>query len=188
MFVIAMSTRDKILQLGFDLIRDKGFNAFSFADISSALQLKNASVHYHFPSKADLGIAVIRENIARLDNLIAETAGHAPPAKLQAFFSIYNNAEQENKICLVGSLASDLRTLDEKMSAELMILTHKILKWVSQILTEGRSEGAFHYSGAARTKALMIITNMVAGLQVCKLTGVGDFNAIKNNILKELTT
>src|SRR5690606_24649186 len=114
-----MSTRDEILQLGFDLVRDKGFNAFSFTDISRALHIKNASVHYHFPTKADLGLAIIRDNIDKLEQLKAETAKDTPQNKLEAFLSIYSRTKEENKVCLVGSLATDLHTVDEAMSAAL---------------------------------------------------------------------
>ena len=45
-------TREKILELGENLIRTKGYNAFSYQDISSKLGIKNAAVHYYFPTKS----------------------------------------------------------------------------------------------------------------------------------------
>ena len=53
-------TKVEILDLAENLLRDRGFNGFSYANISSALKIKNAAVHYYFPGKADLGMAIIR--------------------------------------------------------------------------------------------------------------------------------
>ncbi len=53
-------TKTEILDLAENLLLDRGFNGFSYADISSALGVKNAAIHYFFPTKSDLGIAVIQ--------------------------------------------------------------------------------------------------------------------------------
>ncbi len=65
-------TRETIIALADQLIRTKGFNAFSYADISAPLDIKNAAIHYHFPNKADLGIAVIEQEIAKLNDCIQQ--------------------------------------------------------------------------------------------------------------------
>ncbi len=48
-------TRERILELGENFIRTKGYNAFSYQDISSELGVKNAAIHYYFPSKENFG-------------------------------------------------------------------------------------------------------------------------------------
>ena len=37
------------------LVQVRGFNGFSYADIAAELQITEASLHYHFATKADLG-------------------------------------------------------------------------------------------------------------------------------------
>src|SRR5258708_3171983 len=41
------------------LAKTKGYNGFSYADIAAQLGVTKASLHYHFPSKAELGCALI---------------------------------------------------------------------------------------------------------------------------------
>ncbi len=181
-----MSTRSEIIRIGDELIRDKGYNAFSFYDIAKALGIKNASIHYHFPTKVALGIAVLDEQMAALEALIEKGVQKEPLDKLKDFFSIYIKIEAEGKICIVGSLASDLHTLDVLLAAKLKEFANRTLEWVTDIVKEGHEKGVFRLSSTPRDKALMIITNMLASLQLTRLTGGQDFNTIKDTIIKEL--
>ncbi|GAA4409348.1 TetR/AcrR family transcriptional regulator [Nibrella viscosa] len=183
-----MTTRDTILNLADHLIKDKGFNAFSFHDLSRTIGIKTASIHYHFPTKTDLVIAVIRQHIDRFAALKESLADKDPITKLRGFFSIYAQLKKENKVCLVGSLATDLHTVDERIQGELKTLAGQILDWVTDILQEGQEQGIFHFDVPVRTKAILIITNMMAIVQLSRLTGDDDFKLVKYTILEELQT
>ncbi len=50
-------TSQQILDIAQRLVQTRGFNDFSYADIASALNISKASLHYHFASKAKLGVA-----------------------------------------------------------------------------------------------------------------------------------
>ena len=49
------ATAGRILDVAERLVQTRGYNGFSYADISAQLRIRNASVHYHFPTKTDLG-------------------------------------------------------------------------------------------------------------------------------------
>lgn len=180
------STKEEIVKLGEHLILAKGYNAFSYNDISSTLGIKNAAVHYHFPTKADLGVAVLHGQKVNLELLIQKVQHKDPLTKLKAFLQIYSHHKSENHICIVGSLATDLHSLDTFIEKDLKDLTATILTWVTTILQEGKETNIFVFEGSARTKALMIITNMLASLQLCRLTGDADFKKIKDTVLKDI--
>lgn len=181
-----MSTRETIVQLGDQLIRAKGFSAFSFYDIAKKLRIKNASIHYHFPTKANLGISILKEQRKSLQAIIQAVATKSPTVKLNAFLSIYSKIKSEGRVCLVGSLATGLNSVDKEMTEELRLLAREIVVWVKGILEEGRRKEVFFFSGSARTKALLIITNMLAALQLSRLTNQKDFVAIRNSVIKDL--
>ncbi len=182
-----MSTKDSILELADAFIHDKGFNAFSFHDISKAIGIKTASVHYHFPTKTDLGVAIVKNHIERVKALKIARQDQDPLTKLESFLSIYTKVKSENRVCLVGSLATDLHTVDEEIKTELKSLTRLILDWVTEILEDGRSQHVFKFEGLARNKALMIITNMLASVQLTRLTDdPADFETIRTTLLKDL--
>ncbi len=181
-----MSTREEIIKLGDQLIRDKGYNAFSFYDISKKLKIKNASIHYHFPTKTELGVSILKDHGEKLDSIIQSTTDKSPMLKLKAFLSVYDKIKLEDRVCLVGSLATDLKTIEPKMAKELKEYSGKILEWVTGILEEGKTTKVFAFNGSPRTKALMIISNMLASLQLSRLTGDKDFYTIQETILKDL--
>jgi AcrR family transcriptional regulator len=181
-----MTTRESIVQLGDRFIRDRGFNAFSFYDISKELNIRNASIHYYFHTKTDLGISILNDHKEKLHSLIKATASKSPQVKLNAFLSIYSTIRSEGRVCLVGSLATDLNSVDLKIAKELKVFANEILEWVTSILHDGKSKKIFSFQGSARTKALMIITNMLAALQLSRLTNDDDFNTIRSEVVREL--
>lgn len=181
-----MTTREQIIQSADKLIRENGYNAFSFFDISNIVGIKKASIHYHFPQKSDLGVAVIEEHISRLRSAIDKCKDKGPTEKLDVFISIYSKARTENKICIVGSIATDINTVEENMKTRLKELTSLILEWVMSFLEDGRNEKIFHFEGSGREKALMVITNLLAIVQLSRVTGDEDFNIVKNKIKQDL--
>ncbi|MDF1613229.1 TetR/AcrR family transcriptional regulator [Stygiobacter electus] len=181
-----MNTKEQIIQLADCFIREKGFNAFSFYDISNKIEIKTASIHYHFPTKSDLGVAVIEYHIEKLNKVINDNKLTSPMDKLDRFFSIYKKIKNENKVCLVGSLATDFNTLDEKVKKKLKEFSEIMLSWVSEFLEDGRKKDIFDFEGESRTKALMIISNMLAIVQLSRLTTQNDFEVVKKSIQREL--
>lgn len=181
-----MSKREEIIQLADTLIRQIGFNAFSFYEISEKVGIKTASIHYHFPKKSDLAVAVIAYHFNNLKVSIEKLEGRSPIEQLDKFFSIYSNIQKEKNVCLVGSLASDFNTLEEKVQHKLKEFSDLMLAWVSNFLEEGKTENVFQYEGLSRTKALMIITNMLAIVQLSRLTNSNDFEVLKESIKNEL--
>ena len=54
-----MQTQNLLLSEAERLVRTRGFDAMSFADLATAADIRKASVHYHFPTKADLAAKMI---------------------------------------------------------------------------------------------------------------------------------
>ena len=52
-------TKQSILDLAQEFIQVRGYNAFSYQDISDRLKIQKASIHHHFHSKEDLGTEVL---------------------------------------------------------------------------------------------------------------------------------
>jgi TetR/AcrR family transcriptional repressor of nem operon len=59
---MAADTSERILNMAHAFIADRGYAAFSYADIADQLKISKATVHHHFPSKEYLAIAVLRRH------------------------------------------------------------------------------------------------------------------------------
>ena len=182
-------TREKILELGEELILTKGYNGFSYQDISTAMGIKNAAVHYYFPSKETLGTSILKTNVQRFDEMVENMQNRSFDEwhQLEAFMKIYLKSNRENKICLIGSLGTDINTLSDPMRVELQKMVDRIISWLETILQSGREKGLFRFNVPARDQALSILSSLVAGLQLARILNKSDFKNIHQSIWEGIT-
>jgi len=181
-------TREKILELGENLIRTKGYNAFSYQDISSELGIKNAAVHYYFPSKENLGTSIVKTNIQRFEEMTdnMQSRNFDEMHQLETFLKIYLKSNREQKLCIMGSLGPDFNTLNESTKNELKKMTDMIIVWLTNLLEQGRLKGVFGFKNTAGEKALIILSTMIAGLQLARIMEKVDFKSIYQSILDDV--
>jgi TetR/AcrR family transcriptional regulator, transcriptional repressor for nem operon len=181
-------TREKIMELGEDLIRTRGYNAFSYQDISSELGIKNAAVHYYFPSKESLGTSIVKTNIQRFQEMVdnMHSRNFDEWHQLETFLKIYLKSHREHKLCIVGSLGPDLNTLNQSTKDELKKMTEMIVLWLTNLMESGKQRNIFAFKGESKDKALLILSNMIAGLQLVRILDKSDFKSIYQSILEEL--
>ena len=74
-------TSERILDIAERLVQTRGFNNFSYADIASELGITTASLHYHFPGKAELGQALITRYAERFSQALDQIEQHQPNAR-----------------------------------------------------------------------------------------------------------
>lgn len=138
---------DHILTTAETLVQTKGYNAFSYKDIANIVGVKTSSIHYYFPSKADLGVAVIKKHIewlgAELEQLINKK--YSCKKKLELFIeSIFTNTYLSNrKMCLGGMFASDVLTLPQEIQREARVFFNRLQDWMKRLLTEAIDKKEF---------------------------------------------
>lgn len=182
-------TREKILELGEELILTKGYNGFSYQDISTALGIKNAAVHYYFPSKETLGASILKTNLQRFEEMVENMKNRDFDEwhQLEAFMKIYLKSSRDSKICLIGSLGTDVNTLSEPMQTELQKMVERILTWLTETLERGSHKGLFQFRISADDQAIQILSSLVAGLQLARVLGKQAFKSIQQSIWEEIT-
>ena len=181
-------TREKIIELGESFILTKGYNAFSYQDISRELGMKNAAIHYYFPSKANLGTSIVRTNIQRFEEMVEnmETRGFSEWQQLESFVKVYIKSNREGKLCLLGSLGPDFATLHENTQKELKKMTDIILNWLTGLLSAGRNNTVFSFRGDAHHYAVRFLSDLVASLQLSRVVSSMDYKAYCNTLLEGL--
>ena len=180
------NTKESIVHLADEFIRMRGFNAFSYADISKPLGIKNAAIHYHFPSKADLAEAVAESHIQSLEQFIEKVSDRDELTQIRFFLNYYSSIQLSGKVCVVGAFATDWNSMEESVQAKVREFADTLLAWLTKTLTNGKEKNLLTFSPPAKTVALRIITNMLAATQLARITSGDDFKAVKDSIIKEL--
>src|SRR5215475_711205 len=102
------ATREHILDIAQALVQQRGFAAFSYRDVAAQVGIRAPSIHYHFPSKDDLGVALVeryRQRFTRHRSLI-ERSG-TPAERLDKYVALFRSTVADSaKMCLCGMLAA----------------------------------------------------------------------------------
>lgn len=182
-------TRTKILASADHLLRSRGFNGFSYHDISKPLGIRNAAVHYHFPTKADLAVAVIDRYRGILrERTAAFMAGDGEPvAQLDGFID-FSTAEccQESTMCPVGALSSDYYSLPEPIRSAGNRLLEELLAWMTRVCTVGREQGKFHFEGDPAIKGEQIVASLQGARQLARFRGAQAMRDIAGQLRRDL--
>jgi len=118
-------------------MRRGGYNSVSFRDLASDTNIKSSSVHYHFPKKEDLGIALIDRYAARFFDalMLASRQAKTPKEKLSAFRAVYRDALYKDKaVCLCGLLGAEMAGLPSTLADGVKAFFEANIKWVSDAL------------------------------------------------------
>jgi TetR/AcrR family transcriptional regulator, transcriptional repressor for nem operon len=170
---VASDTRTDILDAAERLVQTRGFNAFSYADIASELDLTTASLHYHFAGKAELGRALIERYTERFAEALAaiDAAGGEAPAKLAAYADIYASVLRDRRMCLCGMLAADYDTLSDPMRAAVVEFFDRNEAWLVAVLEQGEGEGSLRLGGSAEEAAQALVSGLEGALLIARPYG-----------------
>jgi TetR/AcrR family transcriptional regulator, transcriptional repressor for nem operon len=163
-------TRERVLDVAERLVQLRGFNAFSYADVAAELGITKASLHYHFPGKAELGEALIVRYTQRFSEALAAIdADQADaPAKLNAYLGLYLEVLRGRRMCLCGMLAAEYQTLPKPMRAAVVAFFDTNEAWLARILEHGRRDATLHFEGAANDPARMIISALQGAMLIAR--------------------
>ena len=167
----------------------RGFNGFSYSDISSHLGVKNAAVHYHFPAKADLAIALVEEYRQLLRSGTAEfmAYGGSALAQLEGFIAITSKqCELGRCICPFGAFSIDYTDLPKALREATLSFMNETIRWFTQVLEVGREQNEFSFSGDARPKALLILAGLQGVRQMARINDSGLMEDVVRQIRQDL--
>ena len=151
--------RDEILDVAEALIRRSGFNAFSTRDVADAVGIKAASVHYHFPTKADLGVAVTERYTDRFLEALgdADRFEDARPALALYVDSFRRALVRDRKLCLCAVLGAEIAGLPKEVGAHTRVFFERNIEWLTRALVAS--------SGLNSARAKADATHIVAALE-----------------------
>jgi TetR/AcrR family transcriptional repressor of nem operon len=185
---MASDTSQRILDVAERLVQTRGFNGFSYADIAQALEVTKASLHYHFPAKADLGARLIERYERNFAVALAgiDAAHERPREKLRRYAAIYEGVLRQDRMCLCGMLAAEFGTLPEGMRAEMRRFFDLNERWLAGVLQQGKKDGTLKFTGAAVEAARAFVDTLEGAMMIARSYGsVARFRSVSERLLKE---
>jgi TetR/AcrR family transcriptional repressor of nem operon len=144
-------TKEKLLQVGFDLIWDSSYGSVSVDDICKRAGINKGSFYHFFPSKAELVVAAYeehwKEKRPEMDRIFSPLV---PPLERIHHFCRHIYEVQKEKAaqyghvcgCPYASVGSEIATLDEKIRAKSEQLMNSGRKYVETTIADAIREGS----------------------------------------------
>lgn len=131
-------TRQAILEAARAMVQARGYNALSFRELAKEVGVKSASIHYHFPTKGDLGATLARrytdDAVAYFDALLA--GSDDPAACIRKYTGVFRAAlVNDNRMCLCGIMAAEHDDLPADVRTEVDRFTDVNVRWLMALLS-----------------------------------------------------
>jgi TetR/AcrR family transcriptional repressor of nem operon len=160
-----MDMRTTIMDVAQATAQAHGYNGLSFRELAKAVGIKSASVHYHFPTKADLGVALARRYRGKAAADLQEIGNaYADPADcLRRYTDLFRLAlANGNRMCMCGFMAAEHDDLPEAVQAEVQAFGDINISWLKEILARQSVDG----DPAALERQALAIFTAVGGAQL----------------------
>jgi len=166
------STAEQILDVAQELIQRCGYDAISYNDLAAELDLTTAAIHYHFPTKADLG----RELVARYRQVNAERRAAIQEEtdslreQLHEYVSLYVDVFEKGGVCLCGGLAAEESGLPQEVQEETQRFFDEQEDWLTHVINQGTSDPFIDGYEPPRQVADLLLA-VVEGAMITKRRG-----------------
>ena len=185
-------TADRILATARTLMTERGYSAFSYADIAQTIGITKASIHFHYATKAALAVAVLRAHrqglMGAMETLDANFAD--PAQRLQTYVTYWEGCIRDQSIpfCVAALLAAELPSLPEEVQAEVRQHFQVLSAWIQRTLEAGVEHGRIRLESAAESEAQMFMAAVHGAMLSARVSGNCDvFQLATNAALKRIT-
>jgi len=150
-------TADDILAAARTFIVAGGYNGFSYADVAEVVGIRKASIHHHFPSKADLVQTLVKRYLddavtgfAELERNVCE-----PAELLRTYTGFWAQCIEDasRPFCVCAQLASELPALPLEVAVEVKAYFRFLSGWLTGVIERGAAQGALTISASPRVEA-----------------------------------
>lgn len=172
-------TAAKLLDAAERMTKSVGYQGLSFRDLAAAVGVRSASVHYHFPTKGDLGAAVARRYADRFLSHLKEIDARrlSRVDALAAYVALFRNTlMQDGRMCLCGMLAAETDVISQQTRAEVCRFVDANVDWVAGVL---RGRAGAREAIASRRLAQALFAALEGAMLVSRVAGdIAVFDAI----------
>lgn len=166
---------ERILKTAEALMVQRGYSAFSYADIADAVKIRKPSIHHHFPTKAGLVVAVLKSYRNRLIEAteMLDRQIKNPWKRLEAYVQYWEGCIRDRTapFCIAALLAAELPSLPEDVQAEVVLHFQTLSGWMERVLNEGVKAKVIHLQAPAATEAQTLMAIVHGAMLSARTTG-----------------
>ena len=164
-------TRAELLMQAETLVRGRGYAGFSYADLAGAVGIRKASIHHHFPTKADLGAALVAAYAGRYAAALASIRAEVSdgPGRLSAYGRLYLGGVERGLGCLCAALAVEGDALPDRLRGDVVRFFEDHLAWLEAVLREGQAQGSLRAGQDPAVGARLILATLEGALLMDRL-------------------
>ncbi|MEL6910327.1 MAG: TetR/AcrR family transcriptional regulator [Cyanobacteria bacterium J06598_4] len=164
-------TAQKILTVAQHNVQTKGFNGFSYRDLAVEIGIKTSSIHYHFPTKDDLALALVEayHNAfeAELSKIRVESGNGR--SQLKKYIQLFErNLAVDNKFCLCGMLASEINSLSERVKQAIQSFFSANELWLSELIAKGQADGSLNQAVTPDLAAAQLLATLEGAMLIAR--------------------
>jgi TetR/AcrR family transcriptional repressor of nem operon len=165
----------EIIQRTNELLASGGYNSFSYADIAELVEVRKASIHHHFPTKADLvkATVVLHRDATRRGLQSLDQAMPDPWERLIAYSRFWAQCiEQSNPpICICAMLAAELPAVPAEVADEVKGHFSDLHAWMTAVMEEGESAGKMRLTDTASAEASVFMASIHGAMLAARAAG-----------------
>ena len=173
-----VETAERILDAANALLVDRGYSAFSYADIADTVEIRKASIHHHFPTKAELVVAVLRRHRARIEEGMStlDDQYENPLLRIKNYFRSWEGCIVSGNLsfCISALLGAEMPSLPEDVQAEIRLHFEMLTGWFERTLKAGTKARTIQLQHSVATEAQMLIAVLHGAMLSARMTGNGD--------------
>ncbi len=153
----SLSTKEKAVIIGMELVQKHGYHGFSFQNVADRLRLKKPSLYEHFRSKEDLISAIIAEYTNEFRNWTQRSRELPTLRQVAEVFSVFQMFVNDGgKICPILALATDSKTLSFEVQKDMQEFISSWVHWLEKQLLAGQIDGSIRRDMSAKVLASLI--------------------------------
>jgi TetR/AcrR family transcriptional repressor of nem operon len=125
------------------MVQTRGYNGLSFRELAKEVGIKSASIHYHFPTKGDLGAALAKRYTEDGLQYLEGLRGHSEDLNvwMKGYTDVFRMAlVNDNRMCLCGIMSAEYDDLPPEVRTEVDGFTELNVRWLTEVLSVCRPQ------------------------------------------------
>ena len=156
-------TKTQLLDAAAGLAQTRGYNGFSFHDLSAQVGIKTASIHYHFPTKAMLVESLVHRYIDNFFDALGQADVGPPEACLERYVGLFRRSLGEGRMCLCGMMGAEIGDLPASVAGAVRSFFDANLDWLTHV---------YERMGArqAATRAQLLLATLEGAMMMARVS------------------